>query len=256
MRILHDHYMVTVDQEFEVVKMKSGLHSLNAAYFEEEQESKYKFKRQWGTVVNIPAVFTDTVFDVVDTGMPQQRKFIPSELIQAMANQGYKKLPTYWPSTFDEFEEIKLSDIGAKMGVKVGDKIYFDYQVSDKENFLGMHQGNKMYKVEVDKIYCAVRREKSRVDGRYRDIIVMQGGWVLVSPDVESWEEIKTETGLLRKPKPEAKSLLGFVKHVRPGIDLKAGDHVVYVRNADYVVRIEGTMYYVMREEDILCRVW
>ncbi len=200
MRILHDAYMVVIDQEFEVVKMKSGLHSLNAAYFEEEQESKYKFKRQWGTVVNTPAVFTDAVFDIVDTGMPQQRKFIPSELIHAMANQGYTKLPTYWPSTFDEFEEIRMSDIGAKMQVKVGDKVYFDYQVSDKENWLGKHNNGNMFKVNVDQIYCAVRREKSKIDGRYRDIIHMQGGWVLVRPDVESWEEIKTATGLLKKP--------------------------------------------------------
>jgi co-chaperonin GroES (HSP10) len=248
--------MVVVDQEFEVVKMKSGLQTLNAAYFEEEQESKYRFKRQWGTVVNVPALFTDKVFDVVDTGMPQQRKFIPSELIQAMANQGYTKLPTYWPSTFDEFEEIRLSDIGAKMDIEVGDKVYFDYQVTDKENHLGKHNGGDMYQVNVDQIYCAVRRVRSKVDYRYRNVLVMQGGWVLVKPDVETWEEIKTKSGLLKKPKPEAKSLLGFVKHVRAGIDLKAGDHVVFEKNADYVVQIEGTMYYVMRERDILCRVY
>jgi co-chaperonin GroES (HSP10) len=259
MRILHDSYMVTIDQEFEVVRMKSGLDSLNAAYFEEEQESKYKFRRQWGTVINVPAVFTDDKdhpFDIIDTGIPQCRKFIPSELIQAMANQGYTKLPVYWPSTFDEFETITLADIGAKMGVKKGDKIYFDYQISDKENFLGMHNGAKMYKVNVDQIYCSVRRERSKIDRRYRDVIYMQGGWVLVKPDVESWEEIKTATGLLRKPKPEAKALQGFVQHIRPGIDMKPGDHIVYIRHADYMVQIEGTMYYVMREDDILCRVW
>ncbi len=256
MRILHDHYMVTVDQEFEVVKMKSGLDSLNAAYFEEEQEAKYKFKRQWGTVVNVPPVFSDAVFDVVDTGMPQQRKFIPSELIQAMVNQGYTKLPVYWPSTFDEFEEIRMTDIGAKMDIKNGDKAYFDYQVSDKENHLGKHNGADMFKVNVDQIYCAVRKERSKIDRRIKTVIIMQGGWVLVNPDVESWDEIKTATGLRRKPKPEAKALLGYISHVRAGIDLKAGDHIVYVRNADYVVQIEGRMYYVMREEDILCRVW
>ena len=256
MRILHDDYMVTIDQEFEVVKMKSGLSSLNAAYFEDDQESKYKFKRQWGTVIGTPAVFSDKPFDVEDTGMPQRRKFIPSELIQRMVNQGYTKLPVYWPTAFDDYKIIKISDLGAKMDVNVGDKVYIDYQASDKENFLGMHNGAPMFRVSVDRIYCSVRRERSKVDRRFRNIIHMQGGWVLVKPDVESWDEIKTESGLVKKPKPEAKSLLGFVQHVRPGIDLKAGDHVVYIRNADYVVLVEGTPYYVMREDDILCRIW
>jgi co-chaperonin GroES (HSP10) len=149
-----------------------------------------------------------------------------------------------------------MADLGAKMKVEVGDKVYFDYQISDKENLLGMHNGAKMYKVNVDQIYCSIRRERSKVDHRFRDIIHMQGGWVLVAPDVETWEEIKTPSGLMKKPKPEAKSLLGFVRHIRPGIDLKSGDHIVYVRNADYVVLVEGTPYYVMREDDILCRVW
>lgn len=255
MRILNDHYMVVVDQEFEVVRLTSGFDSLNSAYFEENHGKKYKFKRQWGTVVGVPSMFTDIVIDIVDTGIPQQRKFIPSEFIQAQANQGYRKLPVYWPSGFDDFEKITHADLGAKMDVKIGDKVYFDYVVTDQENFLGMHQGSKMFKCCVDQIYCVVREEKSRVDKRYHKRIIMQGGWALIQPDVETWEEIKTPTGLLKKHNPEAKFMIGFVKHIRVRDDIKPGDHIVYERNSDYSVAIEGKIYYVMYEADILCRL-
>ena len=255
MIILRDHYMVTIDQEYDSVRMKNGLVSLNAAYLEDDQEKKYQFKRQWGTVVRIPPAFSNTVHDLIDTGIPQRRKFIPSEFIQMKANQGFTKLPKYWPTTFDKYNEITRSDLGAKMSVKVGDRVYLDYLVSEKENLLGKHKGKNMYQVGVDQIYCVVRRERSRVDYRYRNNITMQGGWVLVEPDVETWDEIMTDNGLLKKPKPEAKALLGFVRHIDSRPDVKRGDHIVYARNADYVVVVEGKSYFVMKDSDILCKV-
>lgn len=136
-----------------------------------------------------------------------------------------------------------MADIAKTVNVKVGDKVYFDYLATDPMNMLGNHPKGELYKIQVDQIYFAVQGGN----------VVAQGGWAAVTPVMETWESLTTPTGIIKKPKPEAIYLEGVVKHISDRPDVKIGDKIIYQRNADYAMKIEGVDCYVMRESDILC---
>jgi co-chaperonin GroES (HSP10) len=144
--------------------------------------------------------------------------------------------------TFDDFEKITLADIGRKTDIKRFDKIYFDYRVTEDDNLVGKHEGKELYKVRVDQVLCVIREDE----------IIVQGGWCLVEPNMETWEEITTKSGIVMKPQPQAKYLEGIVRHISPDYNIVAGDKILYEKHADWTVHIEGNDYYAIEESDIL----
>lgn len=242
MRIIHDYFIITIDQRYNT---GDGIIKINDAYMEDWAEEHLKYRRQYGVVITLPGAFSDTVTDIVTPGSPEPRLFVSGEYIERLLRMGYTRVPQYNPSTLEKFPEIKLSDIAKKVKVLPKDIVYFDQSVTDPENYLGKHNGQEMYKLRVDQIYCSVRNGQ----------IIPQGGWCFVEPKMETWEEITTPSGIVKKPNPEAVYLEGFVRHIAAREDIKSGDHIIYQRHADYKMTIEGAEYYVMREEDLLCEV-
>jgi len=270
MKVLQDYFVVLVDKIYESITTKSGILTSAAEHYLSNEEDKetdehYAHKRQYGTVLTCPESFTQELVELIDPGLPAPKKFISGDYLQMRSNQGYSgynKERSYYPSTFDEYESVTLADVAKKVKVNVGDRVYFNYMITEPENYLGDHQGMKMYKCRVDEIHCSVthRRKVISGGGAKRPVfeivteIVPQGGWAMVIPDMETWEEITTPSGILRKPSPSAKYLRGIVAHVSPRSDIKPGSKVIYVRHADYVMTIEGRQYYVMQEDDILAK--
>lgn len=247
MKILHDSYIVAIDQKYESTVSKSGILSLNTAYMNDEAEDRHASKRVYGTVMQCPAMFSDISVSLVNTGNPPAHGYIGHDLIQAKSNAGYslRALPAYYPSTFEGYEMITMKDVAKKVDVQLGDRVYFAYNVTEPENFLGKNQkGHELYRVQVDMVYAVVR------DG----VILMQGGWVLVEPEMETWEEIKTPSGIYKKPRPEAKYLLGKVKHIQEHDALSPGDRIMYMHDADAPMKVEGVDYYCMHISEILCK--
>jgi co-chaperonin GroES (HSP10) len=256
MQIIHDYFIVLMDKKYNSEPTESGMIKVNEAYMEDWAEEHLKHRRQYGTVLEVPLGYTHELLDIVHIGMPEPRVFLSGDFIGKKVNEGFTKLPQYNPSTFDGFDLITLDDISKLVNVRKGDKIYFDYTVASPDRFLGKF-GDKgdMYMVRVDEIYCSVRYSRFKNDdGNFTYIIIPHGGWCLVEPAMESWEEIETESGILIKPKPTARYLDGIVRHIRDRDDVKAGDRILYQRHADYTVSIEEIDYFVMKEEDILCR--
>lgn len=271
MQILHDFFIVLIDKKYNSDQTPTGILTLNEAYMEDKAEGHLKHRRQFGVVIGTPAIFTDTLVDVIVPGMPEPRIFVSADHMQEKANMGFSKLPQYYPSSYDEFPQVTLLDIAQKTDIRKGDKIYFDYMSTEDKRFLGPHRDGNLYQIRVDEVYCSVRI----VDGKPQ--IITQGEWCLVEPDFETWEDITSPNGVITKAAPgakfeptfddetgdqvdwkmviEGKYLQGFVRHISNRKNVKAGDKIMYERNADYVVNIEGTAYYVMKESDLLCVV-
>lgn len=242
-----DYFLVTVDQKYESTVTKSGIITTNVAWVDqnyEETDDRYKYKRIYGRVEACPRGFSDTPHSLVDPGIPHPRKYMSHDMISHRVRMGAKEMGrhNYNPSTFDDFEKVTLADIGRKTDVKRFDKIYFDYRVTEEDNLVGKHEGKELYKVRVDQILCVVRDEE----------IIMQGGWCLVEPDMETWEEITTKSGIVMKPQPQAKYLKGIMRHISPDYNIGAGDNILYEKHADWTVTIEGSDYYAIEERDIL----
>lgn len=246
MKIVHDYYIVLLESKYLSEETKSGVIQLNEAYMNEQVEDHIQHRRQYGLVMTVPNAISNEVVDIVIPGTPEPRLHVSGAYIDEMKARGYTRTPEYYPSSLDKFDEIFLKEIAAKVDVNKGEKIYFDYSATDDENFLGNHNGKyPMYKVKVDQIYCVVR------DG----VIIPQGGWCFVEPVMETWDEITTPSGIIKKPKPEAKYLQGYLRYSAPREDVKPGDHILYQRHADYKMTIEGEELYVMKDEDLLCKV-
>lgn len=243
MTFLEDHITFTIDKRYED-QAKSGIILINTAWIDDEEADRFIHKRLYGTVITMPLGYSDTKIKAIDQGHPEVKMFIGHEWIIDKINRGYTNHNSkdYCPSTVDEWEFVTMKDIAKFCDIKPGDTIYFDEKVTEPENYLGKHDGKEYFKCPINEVLCVVR-ERS---------IHMQAGWVLVEPDMETWDEITTKAGVIKKVKPEAKVLQGFIRHIRNRSDMKPGQHILYTMNADWALKIEGKEYYVIQEDDIL----
>ena len=132
---------------------------------------------------------------------------------------------------------------GLELGeIEVGDTIYFHYLGLTKENRLDT-EDQDLYAIPYHEIFCKVRE----------GVISALNGWALVEPvEVKSgsaWigtdsEKISTQEGILR--------FIGQPKTDQPALNVKAGDRVVFSKNADFINTIEDKEYFVMQQEDLL----
>jgi co-chaperonin GroES (HSP10) len=142
--------------------------------------------------------------------------------------------------------------------VKVGDKIYFHYLVTNDES--NCVYGN-YYKVPYYWIFC-------RVVG---DDILPVGGWSLCSPIVEEendFEKIEVNgkkisgilsssglvTALAKTPsvKYATLSYIGTPLKNTNKLEVNAGEKVILAKNSNFKNKIEGTDYYTVRQSDIM----
>jgi hypothetical protein len=181
------------------------------------------------------------------------------------------------PDCYDFPMMDKLTAEDCFRDIQVGDTIYHHYNVmASPMNFIKKEveyindvATNVLYfRVSPGDIICTVREGK----------IIMNNSYVLVNPDMETWDEILIPTytdmvGLdgkrIPKPKeqwlqtkvaPEKKYLYGFIENIGVGDkfydlgdEVKKGDRILYKRNADWTVKIEGKDYFVIKQKNLLC---
>jgi co-chaperonin GroES (HSP10) len=243
MTFFEDYITFALDKRFEE-KSKSGIITINSAYLDPEESDRFLHKRIYGTVLSIPISYSDTKVHAIDPGLPTPKAFIGHEWIQDKINRGYKihTNKDYYPSTFEGYEFITLKDISKLCDINVDDVVYFDEKVTEPDNFMGMKDGKELFKARIDEIFCVVRGGK----------IIMQGGWVLVEPDMETWGDITTPSGIIKKTNPEPRPLMGTIRHVRDHEFMRAGQKIIYKSDADWTFKIQGKQYYVIQENDIL----
>lgn len=253
---MQDYFLVAIDSKYNEGKTKSGIIMLNSAWLDDGDMDRNEHKRIYGDVLSVPESFSDNGYRAIDDGMPTYRKFVGHDDIVDRINRGYTNHndKTYYPSTFDKYDVVTMADIARMVDVRVGDKIYFMPQVTEPENFIRKENGKEIYKVCVTDIICAVRHnvKSSNTSEFYLyNQICMQGEWTLIKPDMETWEEITTKSGIITKVAPDKKWLQGIVAHSRHD-HLVAGDKIVYLPNADCEVMVEEEKYFVMPVQDVI----
>lgn len=212
---------------------------------------------------------------VIETSFDPQRHVriygevvaVPERLRHIPIEQEHKGLPS--PVDQVRFNYKFLDDI--EMEVQVGDRIYFHFNTIRQENFVnieGTHPNRTWtIKVRYDMILCVVRKGE----------IIPIGGYALIRPDWETWEDISIPTpseikGVdgkpLMKPKdqwlvtksaPGYKFLQGYVEHIGKPLkgnkcEVRVGQKIWYHRNADWMVNIEGKDYFVIKQKYIIGR--
>lgn len=196
---------------------------------------------------------------------------VPNFLSQFPMMDESRGLPAYHDSAPVQFKH--LSDV--QMEVKVGDRIYFHYNTMKMGNIIqeeGLHPKKTFYmKVRYDSVICAVRKSIITQETK----IIPIGGYTLIDPDFESWEDILVPTyseildglgqkqlkpkelWIQRKLAPEYKYLTGYVRHVGTPLqgdelEIEPGQKIWYRKNADWMVKIEDRDYFVVRQRHII----
>jgi co-chaperonin GroES (HSP10) len=263
MQLLNDFYLVLVDQVYESSTTKSGIITSNTAIINHEQEDRGEFKRRYGRVLEVPMCFSDTVVEAVDPGNPPPRTYVGHEHIKRMRDAGYRAGTrqydhrVYYPGTFEKYDVVTCKDIAKRVDVNKGDIVYFREISTDVERHMGPYQGGQMFAVRVDEIHAVVK-EAAVFEGynAYKKRkIFPQGGWVFVQLNMETWEDITIPIpgqaqGIIAKVAPEALPLQGKVLHAqRKQLE---GKNVIFHRDADAPITVDGKEMTVMVEDDIL----
>lgn len=267
-QMLRDFYLVWVDQIWESKETKSGLITSNTNFIakqnaSEEVEDRGEFKRRYGYVMEVPASFSDNDVEMIDPGLPTPRRYVGHDWLQMMRIAGYRgyrehetPFTKYYPSTFERYETIKMSDIGKMVDAKVGDLVYFDHKSTDVERYMGPFKEGHLFSIQVNEIMCVVK-ESAIFAGynKYKERrIFPQGGWVFVKLNMESWEDITLPgTDIVIKCAPEALPLQGKV--VAAQNKKLEGKNVLFERDADAPITIGEQELTVMPESDILATI-
>ena len=134
-----------------------------------------------------------------------------------------------------------------EMELLPGDKVYCHHFIADKKNIIEIYD-EKLSRMNYGMLYVRVR------DGK----VHMLADWVLVEIVKDKEEELKTNSGIWLKTQEEKKEQIGKVKYVNSkSIDdgFKPGDTVMFIKDADYEMEVEGEKLYRMRNQDILAKV-
>tara|TARA_R110001592_G_scaffold108024_1_gene302128 strand:- start:32046 stop:32627 length:582 start_codon:yes stop_codon:yes gene_type:complete len=124
--------------------------------------------------------------------------------------------------------------------LKKGDKVYFHHFCID-EKMASEFGGENIYKVNYEQIYCFVR------DGK----ITMTMDYVLVEP-----VQLEDKIGRIYIESKESVKR-GKVKHTNQfskDDGFKNGDEILFIKNANYDMIIEGERLFRMRNSEILAK--
>ncbi len=143
--------------------------------------------------------------------------------------------------------------------VNLGERIYFKYLVAEPENMY-QKNGRQYLKVPVWDTFCLVRHGRGR---KRQNEIHAYNDVVLCKPKWEEYEEVEVGDKKL-KVRTKENLVIGFdIKYDKRLVSVeytnsevfKRGDTVVMDRHCDEKYEIEGKEYFVMREENVLCKV-
>lgn len=236
--IVHDFYIVELEQIWDVERTKSKIITLNDAHIDSRAKNddweRNKFKRIYGTLIRAPRGFSGQRINPVETGSPQPRIYIGHDLIQEKINEGFDwNNRNYHPGMLDNFQFTTTEDYGNLVDAKEGERVFVNPMALEPDHFIGTGEGGKPhFKVRVDDILGA----GSPVRG--------QGGWVWVYPEKETWEELTTDSGIITKSSLGYKKLRG---------KLSTGESIYFQTNSEWPFMVDGVEMYCTESENVLC---
>ena len=142
---------------------------------------------------------------------------------------------------------VKMSSININKRVKdnltllEGDKVYFHHHVID-ERMASQFGGENIYKVHYDQIYCYVRGGK----------ITMTQDYVFVKP-IQTEDKIKNI--YIESKESTKKGIVAHTNKFSKQEGFGVGDEIVFIKNANYDMVIEGERLFRMKNNEILCKI-
>tara|TARA_R100001463_G_scaffold23312_1_gene56005 strand:+ start:917 stop:1489 length:573 start_codon:yes stop_codon:yes gene_type:complete len=146
-----------------------------------------------------------------------------------------------------QYGTVKMVSINIRKRVedgitlKEGDRVYFHHHVID-ERMASQFGGENIYKVNYDQIYCYVR------DGK----ITMTQDYVFVKP---TQTEDKIANIYIESKESTKKGEVAHTNQFSKDDGFAVGDEIVFIKNANYDMIIEGERLFRMKNNEILCKM-
>ena len=147
-----------------------------------------------------------------------------------------------------KYAPIRLDKwLNTEVELKEGDKVYGHHFIGKDSNKIEIH-GKKYNMLPYNMFYARVRNNK----------IHMLSDWVLVEKIMDKQEDIVTDSGIILKTQIQKREQIGIVRYVNSKSKdwgFKPGDRVLFVKDADYEMEVEGEKLFRMKNENILGHV-
>lgn len=138
---------------------------------------------------------------------------------------------------------LKLTSKG-KIEANIGDRVFAHHFLCNDENRVDVN-GEILYHILYESVYFKI------TDG----VITMLNDYNLVEAVVEKEKSSIIITPDMAKKKSNN---TGVIKHVNKELSelgVKSGDTIIFTKNSDYDIDVDGTMFYCMKNRDIVAIV-
>ena len=210
-----------------------------------------RFKNMTGTVKSVPTLGSHIIRGI-DVGLPPPRPHYSGDMefgfqLQQKASMSTQRKTQFCPTTYEP-EYIYESDI--EVEVKLGDTVYF----SPQNTHDGAMVAENIYAMQYSELICTPEK--------------MLAGWVLIDMVYDEGVEdldvggktVKgkaTNSGIITevnsKPTVDKGRIVKLPKPLKSDyIDFSVGDHVLFKKNRNWEVEIEGKKYYVIHYWDVI----
>lgn len=250
LRSTNNFIFIVLEKEMEDTLKLGG----KELYFDGSFE-KGRNRRLYGEVIAVPGKLTalENLYQV-GIGWPQPPEYTSGEVLNLHASRGTEITREDYRCTTYKAEYKTTADI--EQDVRVGDRVYVHFNSIVPENRIKNDDGRTIYKVAYHNVLCTVRQGN----------IIPIGGYVLVDPSYDGevqdigmgYDKAKVSaSGLIIDLVSEPKQQEGIVRYVGSPLKgdeeiVKEGDKVIYEKNADWLMKIEGKEYFVIRQRDLL----
>jgi co-chaperonin GroES (HSP10) len=129
-----------------------------------------------------------------------------------------------------------------ELDVKKGDKVWFHHFVPKEENIIKYIEEEDIYLAYVNQIYARER------DGEVKSV----HHWNFIEQLKESEDDIKTASGIYIKAEAEDILERGIVRYPSETLGAEVGEKVIFMKNSEYDMDINGEELLRMRDVDIL----
>jgi co-chaperonin GroES (HSP10) len=133
-----------------------------------------------------------------------------------------------------------------KFDVKKGDKVWFHHFVANKESKVNYLDEGDIYSTSIDNIYLRER------DGELKSL----HHWNFIEQIYEDEDSIKTKSGIYIKPEVEEITHSGIVRYISDSLKemgVNVNDKIMFTKDSEYNMDINGDKLMRMRDVDILC---
>jgi co-chaperonin GroES (HSP10) len=271
-KAIGNNILFKVDKE-----MEDSLDTKFGSLFLDTRFDPGRHAKIYGEVISAPEKLTTSInMWREEEGNPKPVSFYSAEMTSQMAGAlkaGQRFTPEteriadrkirgeYYDPSLHEPTYVTPANIVPE--VKKDDRIYFHYNTVSPENRIQTLDGSKIYKVQYDNVFCAVRN----------NTIIPIGGYVMVEAvwdeeteeiDLQGHEKVRGKvsvSGIITELHDKPKVQQGIIAHIGtpligdPDLGLVKGNKVYFLKYSEFQNRIEGKLFYVMRQKDIIGKI-